>query len=121
MKRDDNRTLPVALLAVLVVLVFVPVLLMPRMRGGGLMLGGMMGGWNGSGMTWGTGAGMLVVWLLVLAGLVALGAGVVRRPPMGGGSGAAQDDALAILKQRHARGELSQEQYAQMKPDLTPD
>ena len=121
MNRDDNRTLLVTLLAVLLVLVLIPVLIMPLLMGGGLMLGGMMGGWNGSGMTWGAGAGMLGVWVLAIAGLIALGTWVLRRLPASGSPDTTKADPLAILKQRYARGELSRDQYEQMKRDLTAD
>lgn len=117
MNRADNRTLLLTVLAVILVLALVPVLMM----GGGWMLGGMMGGWNGSSVTWPAGAGLLVVGGLVIGGLAALGAWVAQRRPAAGDPGSDQGDPLAILKQRYARGELTREQYEQMKRDLQAD
>jgi putative membrane protein len=75
--------------------------------------------WNGfGGMGWGwIGLGvvhMLLFWILVILGivlLVRLLAGTAP-PPANGGR------ALEILKERYARGELTREQYEQMKKEL---
>jgi len=57
----------------------------------------------------------LVFWLAIIAGLVwLLGRGQgVPQPPVTRGQ-----NALDILNQRYARGELSREQYDQMRRDL---
>jgi putative membrane protein len=75
--------------------------------------------WNGFGeMGWGwIGLGvvhMLLFWVLVILGIVFL----VRllsgaAPPATGGG-----RALEILRERYARGELTREQYEQMKKEL---
>ena len=70
--------------------------------------GGMGWGWIGLGMIH-----MILFWVLVILGIAAL----VRwlRSSPGSESGGR---ALEILKERYARGELTREQYEQMKRDL---
>ena len=74
--------------------------------------------WDGfAGMGWGwLGLGivhMLLFWALVILGIVAL----VKW--LGGGSGPSlTGSALDILKERYAKGELTREQFEQMKRDL---
>lgn len=74
--------------------------------------------WNGmEGMGWGwIGLGMvhmLLFWVLVILGIVAL----LRW--LGSGSGGnSSSRPLDILKERYARGELNREQYEQMKREL---
>lgn len=75
--------------------------------------------WNGfEGMGWGwIGLGaihMVLFWVLVILGIVAL----VRL--LGGGvrDEAPRDSALDILKARYAKGEITREQFEQMKRDI---
>ena len=77
--------------------------------------------WNGvEGMGWGwIGLGMvhmLLFWVLVILGIAVL----VRW--LGGSSGASGGEAPAramdILKARYAKGELTREQFEQMKQDI---
>ena len=83
---------------------------------------GMMGGWGmGPGMM-GFGFGWpfmflvpLVFVVLVILGLYYLLSGQRRQ---GASVGYAESDALRILKERYARGEITSEQYAKMKRDL---
>jgi putative membrane protein len=56
---------------------------------------------------------MLVFWGLVIAGLV-LGV----RWLAGQGRGAPRDEALEILRQRYARGEITKEEFETRKRDL---
>jgi putative membrane protein len=81
----------------------------------------MMGGWGmGAGMM-GFGFGWLfmlvplVFVVLVILGLYYLLSGQRRQ---GASAGYAGSDALRILKERYARGEITSEQYAKMKRDL---
>lgn len=70
--------------------------------------GGMGWGWIGLGMVH-----MLLFWVLVILGIVAL----LRW--LGSGSGRnSSSRPLDILKERYARGELNREQYEQMKREL---
>ena len=75
--------------------------------------------WNGvEGMGWGwIGLGaihMVLFWVLVILGIVAL----VRLLGAGGRDEAPPQGALDILKARYAKGEITREQFEQMKRDL---
>lgn len=72
----------------------------------------MHGGWNG-GIWFGHGLFALLVWVVVIAALVALVVGLIRAG-RGGGAPAARD----ILKERYARGEIDREEYEQKLKDL---
>jgi putative membrane protein len=77
---------------------------------------GMMGGWGySSGMGWGFMlAGLLIPLLFIV--LIIVGAYLwltSRKEPVGG------DKALAILDERYAKGEITKEQYLEMKEHLT--
>ncbi|MGA2368742.1 MAG: SHOCT domain-containing protein [Dehalococcoidia bacterium] len=68
---------------------------------------GMMGGWMGLGILffilfWGA-----VIWLIVW---------IVRRATAKGGSGTRS--ALDIAKERYAKGEITKEQFEQIKKDV---
>ena len=67
---------------------------------------GMGWGWIGLGM-----AHMLLFWVLVIVGIVALARSFGNSPAPGRGS-------LDILNERYARGELTRDQFEQMKRDL---
>jgi putative membrane protein len=76
----------------------------------------MMGGWEGWG--WGPGFGwifMLLFWALIILGIVALARWLFYSGNRGGGS---SRSALDILKERYARGEITREQFEQMRRDL---
>ncbi|HYL88841.1 MAG TPA: SHOCT domain-containing protein [Burkholderiales bacterium] len=76
----------------------------------------MMGNWGGWG--WGMGFGwifMILFWALVILGIVALAKWLFS---VGGGAGSSGKSALDLLKERYARGEVSREQYEQMRRDL---
>jgi len=67
---------------------------------------------------WGVGglamiAVMLVFWGLVIAGLV-----LAVRWLAGLGQGTGRDDALEILRQRYARGEIDKQEFDTRKRDL---
>jgi putative membrane protein len=77
--------------------------------------------WHGAeGMGWGwIGLGVLhmaLFWVLVILGIVVL----VKWFAGGGGASGPRslDRPLDILKARYARGEITREQYEQMKRDL---
>jgi len=96
---------------VLGVLLLLPVLWMGLggwgwMMGPGMMGPGMMGRWGWGGWGWGGLVGVLVV-LALVAGVVLVTLGVVRRDT--------QDSALEILRQRLARGEITAEQYEELR------
>lgn len=69
---------------------------------------------------WGHGA-MWIVWLLILIGVIAFFGAAFRGPWWGGrsdGEGGRPPSAREILDQRFARGELTKEQYEDMKRTL---
>jgi putative membrane protein len=75
----------------------------------------MMGG--GAGWGWGLGFGwifMILFWGLIILGIVALAKWLFSSA----GSGASGKGTLEILKERYARGEITREQYEQMRKDL---
>jgi len=78
------------------------------------MMNGEWGaGWMGLG-----GFGMLLFWILILAGIVML----VRWLSGSGGSQDRSDtapDAVELLRQRYARGEIDRDTYRRMLEDLT--
>jgi putative membrane protein len=74
--------------------------------------------WSGmEGMGWGwIGLGFLhmaLFWVLVILGIV-----VLARWLAGSGPASSASRALEILKERYAKGELTREQFEQMKRDL---
>lgn len=71
----------------------------------------MMGeyGWYGPGIGW---MFMMLVWVLVIVGVVALIKWLSWSPTQRG------ETPLAILKARYARGEVSKEEYERMRHEL---
>jgi putative membrane protein len=66
---------------------------------------------------------MLVFWLLLIGGAGALVVWVVRRlatyPRGGQPPFAPPDEALEVLRQRYAKGEISREEYERIRQDLS--
>ncbi len=110
---DSTRVL-LTVLGVIAVIVFgFPLIMGILMIGGMGMMGPGMMGWAAN-PWWGI-LGM-VFGVAVLAGLVLLVVWAVRQfAPAGGPAGSR---ALEILKERYARGEITREQYEQMRRDL---
>jgi putative membrane protein len=79
----------------------------------------MMGDWGGwGGWGWGMGFGwifMILFWALVIFGVVALAKWIF---PTGTSARGAGKPPLDILKERYARGEITRDQYEQMRRDL---
>ncbi len=66
-------------------------------------------------MMGGFGIGMLLIWVLIIGGVVLL----LRswwRPSSGGAYQA--DSAVAILERRYANGEISREEFQEMRAEL---
>ncbi len=78
----------------------------------------------GNGMMYGYHYGMgwmlmtLVFWILLIAGVVLLVLWIVGKSSRGVRS-APEESALDILKKRYARGEITREQYEEMKSDIS--
>lgn len=80
---------------------------------------GGMGWWFGYGFGAWWGVLMMLFWVLVLVGIVLLVIWLLRRA--GPGPGERREGggrALEVLRERYARGEISREQYEQMRRDL---
>ena len=79
----------------------------------------MMADW---GWGWSGGAGMgfgwifmILFWALIILGIVALAKWLISTGTLGGSAG---KRPLDILKERYARGEVTRDQYEQMRRDL---
>jgi putative membrane protein len=87
---------------------------MPWMHGFGFGWGGMIFG----------GLLMLLFWGVVIA-LIVFVVRALSRPgsgqatPSAGAPGQARDQALEILRERYARGEISKDEFNSMRQDLT--
>lgn len=79
------------------------------------MNSGWMGSYGGPGL-FGMGLGMLLVWGLLIVALVLL----LRWLAGGRRPGRGRPDALEILAERYARGEIDRAEYEQKRRDLTP-
>lgn len=78
----------------------------------------MMSEWGGFG-GWGMGFGvvfMLLFWLLIILGIVALIRWLQAPPP---GPGARDKTPAEIVQERYARGEINREEYEQQMRNLT--
>jgi putative membrane protein len=76
---------------------------------------GMMGDW---GMGWFGGIFMIVFWILILVGLVFVIRWLLQATGKKGDSGQRGSQAIDILKERYARGEIDKAQFDSMKRDL---
>lgn len=105
--------------------VIVLILLLFGVFGGGMLGWGMMGpghmrGWDGDG--WGSlwGVAMMLFWLLLLAAVLL---GIIWFIRQGAsrpnGVETTHDQALATLRERYARGDISKEEFDRIKRDLT--
>lgn len=115
--RDDNTGVIVGAI-VLILLLF-------GVFGGGMMGWGMMGaghmrGWDGDGWSSLWGIAMMIFWLLLLAAVIL---GLIWFIRQGASRGneveRTHDQALATLRERYARGEISKEEFDRIKRDLT--
>ena len=68
-----------------------------------------MGWWMGFGIIW-----MILFW----GGLIALIVWVIRKLS-GGGSSTRKNDPLDIARERYAKGEISEEEFTQLKKNLS--
>ncbi|ODV10047.1 MAG: hypothetical protein ABT20_09170 [Rubrivivax sp. SCN 70-15] len=75
----------------------------------------MGGGWGGSAMF---GASNMFLWLLLIVGVVVLAIWLARGPRSDANDRDGRDRALAILKERYARGEIDKAEFDTRKRDL---
>jgi putative membrane protein len=119
---ENNRGLVIALA------VLVAVLLLTPMLGSGMMGPGMMWGWWGgqpgnvptgvSGWIWGLAMGLGMLGMLAFWGALIVGVALIFRALLGGQSGQArsgQEAPLEILQRRYAAGEITREQFEEMR------
>ena len=115
-------------MAPLLVVLLIGVLFVVPMLGifmwGPMMGGGMMGGWGApDGYGWGSPTGMrwgfmFIGMLIPLAfiGLLIVGTCLLLKPRV---ESAGSEDALRILDERYAKGEITSQQYSEMKQNLS--
>jgi putative membrane protein len=106
--------------AAIIIGVTVLIVLAFGLLGGGMMGGGVMGpgmmNWGGVGIWW---IAMLLFWGLVIAGIVMLVVWLVRQTTSTGASSVARGSrAQDILRERYARGDITREQFEQMRQDI---
>jgi putative membrane protein len=116
-ERSDVGILVLVLVILLIAVAFFVPMFGIGMWGPMMSGGGMMGGW---GYPYGTGwgfmfAGMLIPLLFII--LVVVGAYFLLSPRTG--SRVESEKAISILNERYAKGEISKEQYLEMKENLT--
>lgn len=102
-----SRDLGVVLLVVLVAVVLLPVLMMSMWGSWGMMGPGMMSRW---GYGQGFGFGPLVL-LLFIGGIGLIVLAFTRKEPRG-------EEPLELLKRRLAKGEITKEQFDDLKEAL---
>ena len=75
--------------------------------------------WDGGTPHWGGhwfgGIVMMLFWVLVVAGIVALARGLYTR---GSGPDSARESPLEILKRRYAKGEIDKAEFEEKRKDL---
>ncbi len=105
-------------IAVLVILMLISGLVAPLLYGRGYDGWGMMGGYGFLPMMGiGMGFGMIIFWVLIIAG----GVWLVQSLSHGAGSNTVtppSESPFEILKRRYAKGEITKDQFDQMKRDL---
>ena len=77
---------------------------------------GMMGGW---GMGWFGGIFMIIFWVLVLVGLIFLIKWLIHSTNQARSDDGNANRALAILKERYARGEIDTDEFEEKKKVIT--
>ncbi len=103
----NSRDLWIVAAIILGALVLLPVLGMSLWGGWGMMGPGMMGRWG-----YGPGGGFgLLTFLLLVAGVVLIVLAFTRKEPKG-------SEPLEILKARLAKGEVTKEQFEELRQAL---
>lgn len=94
--------------------------IIPSVSGYGSGAWGMMGPWmmGGSGFPFFGGSGMLIFGVFIIVGIVLLVVWFARNAGQSPVSTTRGESPLDILKVRYARGEITREQYEEMRRDL---
>jgi putative membrane protein len=109
-------------IAIVIGAIVVVVLLLVLLGGGWMMGPGMMGYYGRFGYSPWMGIVMLLFWVLVIGGIAWLVVWLVRQGPPGhAGAGPSGARPLDILRERYARGEITREQYEEMRRELEED
>ncbi len=126
MVRNQARMIIVGL-AVLAAVLTVSSLFMTPMMGGGTggtwTMGGYGPGWGMNGWGWMV---MLLFWVLLIGGISMVAGWFFKQGHIGGSSAVVptvtsstgRQTTLDLLAQRYARGEITKEQYDQIKSDI---
>ena len=86
--------------------------------GPGMLGGGMMGGFGGFELNPLGAILSFVFWVFIIGGAALLVVWLVRNTGRSSGATSGGESPLDILKKRYARGEISKEQYDEMRRDL---
>ena len=78
------------------------------------MMGGIFGGWSIIGMIF-----MFIFWALLITGIILLVVWLVRRASYTDRDLSRKNNAIDILKERYARGEINKEDFERMKRDIS--
>jgi putative membrane protein len=118
--RNIFAILGIVLLVVIVVGVGAFLLLSRSLAVGYRMMGPGVGIMRGFGFPWGGGLVAILFFLLLVGGIFWLAALPGRRvePPQSTSTLPAPEAPLDILKRRYAQGEITKEQFDQIKQDL---
>ncbi|MBN2398210.1 MAG: SHOCT domain-containing protein [Deltaproteobacteria bacterium] len=76
------------------------------------------GCWYGWGHMMGPGLGGMIMWILLLIAIILIVYALVRASKTGGLGPSPEETPLDILKRRYAKGEITKEQFDEMKKDL---
>lgn len=78
------------------------------------MMSGVFGGWGIIGMIF-----MFIFWALLITGIILLVVWLVRRGSYTDRDLSRKNNAIDILKERYARGEINKEDFERMKRDIS--
>jgi putative membrane protein len=120
--RSENRALLIILGVLILLVLLMPMLgigmMGPGMMGGFGWPGGQSGGWS---WTWGLAMGLGMLAMLAFWGAIIVGIALLVRSAVGAGGrqdSRTEESALEILKRRYAAGEITREEYVQMRLEL---
>ena len=111
----QERNIALVIGAIVILLLLLPT---GGMMGWGMMGPGMMG-WGSSAFNPWWGVLMMLFWVMIVGGIALLIAWFVRQGLASGAPSNGRDSgAMEILRERYARGEISHEEFEQMRRAL---